>query len=253
MTDLKFKVIDLVELQLIENAISARSAEIEKVKNNEEQVSAEKEFAEVKEKFNRVNGKYNDLESERKRLEDTVEMQNEKIKNDENKLFSGTITSAKELENYQNEVKILRQKNSEMEDQILEIMIEMEEMSEKVELAKAEKDKAEANINRIKNEMNEKLEVLKNIIEGLKKRRDNVILKIPDDYLKKYKEFKGKKGGIAVAVLKDNFCNVCNMQIPAIAAEKIEDIDEIYSCPICGRMAVIYRDEIDSIKKELES
>lgn len=253
MTDLKFKVIDLVELQLIENAISARSAEIEKVKNNEEQVSAEKEFAEVKEKFNRVNGKYNDLESERKRLEDTVEMQNEKIKNDENKLFSGTITSAKELENYQNEVKILRQKNSEMEDKILEIMIEMEEMSEKVELAKEKKDKAEANINRIKNEMNEKLEVLKNIIEGLKKRRGNVILKIPDDYLKKYKEFKGKKGGIAVAVLKDNFCNVCNMQIPAIAAEKIEDIDEIYSCPICGRMAVIYRDELDSIKKELES
>jgi len=253
LTDLKFKVIDLVELQLIENAISARSAEIEKVKNNEEQVSAEKEFAEVKEKFNRVNGKYNDLESERKRLEDTVEMQNEKIKNDENKLFSGTITSAKELENYQNEVKILRQKISEMEDQILEIMIKMEEMSEKVGLAKVEKDKAEANINRIKNEMNEKLEVLKNIIEGLKKRRDNVILKIPDDYLKKYKEFKGKKGGIAVAVLKDDFCNVCNMQIPAIAAEKIENIDEIYSCPICGRMAVIYRDEIDSIKKELES
>ena len=253
MTDLKFNVIGLVELQLIENAISARSAEIEKVENNEEQVSAEKEFAEVKEKFNRVNGKYNDLESERKRLEDTVEMQNEKIKNDENKLFSGTITSAKELENYQNEVKILRQKNSKMEDKILEIMIEMEEMSEKVELAKVEKDKAEANINRIKNEMNEKLEGLKNIIEGLKKRRDNVILKIPDDYLKKYKEFKGKKGGIAVAVLKDNFCNVCNMQIPAIVAEKIEDIDEIYNCPICGRMAVIYRDEIDSIKKELES
>ena len=253
MTDLKFNVVDLVELQLIENAISARSAEIEKVENNEELISAEKEFAEVKEKFNRVNGKYNDIESERKKLEDTVEMQNEKIKNDENKLFSGTITNAKELENYQNEVKILRQKNSEMEDQILEIMIEMEEMSEKVELAKAKKDKAEANINRIKNEMNEKLEVLKNIIEGLKKRRDNVILKIPRDYLKKYKEFKGKKGGIAVAVLKDNFCNVCNMQIPVIAAEKIEDIDEIYSCPICGRMAVIYRDEIGSIKKELES
>ena len=253
MTDLKFNVIYLVELQLIENAISARSSEIERIKNNKELVSAEKEFAEVKEKFDKINAKYNDLEGKRKKLEDTVEMQNEKIKNDEDKLFSGTITSAKELENYQIEVKILRQKISEMEDQILEIMIGMEEISEKVKLAKAGKDKAEANINRIKNEMNEKLEVLKNIIEGLKKRRDDVILKIPDDYFKKYKEFKGKKGGIAVAVIKDNFCNVCNMQIPAIAAEKIEDVDEIYSCPICGRMAVIYRGEIDSIKKELES
>ena len=85
------------------------------------------------------------------------------------------------------------------------------------------------------------------------KRRDDVIININDDYFKKYKELKGKKGGIAVAVLKDNFCNVCNMQIPAIAAEKIEDVDEIYSCPLCSRMAVIYRGEIDSIKKELES
>ena len=129
----------------------------------------------------------------------------------------------------------------------------MEEMLEKVKLIKAGEDKVEANINRIKNEMDEKLEVLKNIIEGLKKRRDDVILKIPDDYFKKYKELKGKKGGIAVAVLKDNFCNVCNMQIPVIAAEKIEDVDKIYSCPLCSRMAVIYRGEIDSIKKELES
>jgi len=249
----KFNVIDLVELQLIENAISARSSEIENIKNNKEQVSAREELERTKEKFDKINGVYAELESRRKKLEDTVEMQNAKIKNNENKLFSGTITSAKELENYQEEVKILQQKNSEMEDRILELMIELEEISDRVKLAQTEKDKAEANVNRINNETNEKIEVLKNIIGGLKKRRDDIISKIPDDYLKKYRELKSKKSGIAVAVLKDNFCNVCNMQIPAIAAEEIENIDEIYRCPLCGRMAVIYRNEIDVIKKELES
>jgi len=150
-------------------------------------------------------------------------------------------------------VKILKQKNSELEDQILEIMIEMEEKFDKVKQAQAEKVKAEANVNRIRNEVNEKIEVLKNIIEGLKKRMNDLTSKIPSEYLKKYKELKNKKGGIAVVVLKDNFCSVCNMQIPAIAAEEIEDINKIYRCPLCGRMAVIYRDEIDAIKKELES
>jgi predicted nucleic acid-binding Zn-ribbon protein len=253
LTEPKLNVIDLVELQLIENAISARSSEIENIKNNKEQVSTQEEFERVSEEFDKINGLYADLESKRKRLEHTVEMQSEKIKNNENKLFSGTITSAKELENYQEEVKILKQKNSEMEDQILELMIELEGILDRVKLAQLEKDKAEADVNRIKNETNEKIEVLKNVVEGLKKRRDDVTLKIPDDYLKKYRELKGKKGGIAVAVLKDNFCNICNMQIPAIAAEEIEDLDEIYKCPLCGRMAVIYRDEIDAIKKELES
>jgi predicted nucleic acid-binding Zn-ribbon protein len=253
LTEPKFNVIDLVELQLIENTISARSSEIERIKNNKELVSTQDEFEKVKEKLNKINGVYAEMESKRKKLEDTVGMQNEKIKNDENKLFSGTITSTKELENYQQEVIFLKQKNSEMEDQILELMIELEEISERVKLAQVEKDKAEANVNRIKSEINEKTEVLKNIVEGVKKRREDVTSRIPDDYLKKYNELKGKKGGIAVAVLKDNFCNVCNMQIPAIAAEEIEDIDKIYRCPLCGRMAVIYREEIMQIKKELES
>ena len=253
LTESKFDVTDLVELQLIENAISARSSEIENIKNNKEQVSAKEELKVAEGKFDEASGACSDLESKRKKLEDTVELQNEKIKNDEKKLFSGTITSAKELENYQEEVKILKQKNSEIEDKILELMIELEEMSDKVKQAMAEKDKVEANLNRINNEMNEKIEVLKHIVEGLRKRKDDVISRIPRDHLKRYNEVKTKKGGIAVSVLKNNFCSVCNMEIPMIAAEKIEDIDEIYSCPLCGRMAVIYRSEIDAIKKELES
>ena len=38
MTDSKFDVLSLAELQLIENAISARSAEVEEVKNNKDGV-----------------------------------------------------------------------------------------------------------------------------------------------------------------------------------------------------------------------
>lgn len=249
----KFDVLDLVELQLIENAISARTSETDRTKNNKELEEAEKKLAGVKEKYEEINGRYGEIESKRKKFEDTVEMQNEKIKSNEGKLFSGTITSAKEIENYQEEVKILKKKNSEMEDQILELMIKLEEMSEDVKKADAEKAEAEAEVSRIKNEMNEKLEVLKHIIEGLQKRKEDVTSKIPSDYLKKYREVKAKKGGIAVSVLKDNFCNVCNMQIPAIDAEKIVDANELYRCPLCGRLAVIYRKEVDDIRKELES
>jgi len=249
----KLDVLALVELQMIENAISARSSEIEAVKNNKELEQTEKKLAEVKVKYDEISGRYGELESKRKKFEDTVEMQSEKIKSNEGKLFSGTITSAKEIENYQEEVKILKGKNSEMEDQILELMIELEEMSEEVKQAGSEKARAESEVGRIKNEMNEKLEVLKHIIEGLQKRRDDVSSKIPGDYLKKYREVKSKKGGIAVSVLKDKFCNVCNMQIPAKDAEKIVDADQLYRCPLCGRLAVIYRKEIDDIRRELES
>jgi uncharacterized protein len=248
----KFNVVDLVELQLTENAISARMTEIENTKNSSELTSARKELEMLDENFNKLNSDYTSIEANRKKMEDSVELQNEKIKTNEKKLFSGTITSAKELENYQDEVRILKQKNSEMEDKILEMMIEMDEKVALLNKSKAERDKAESDVNRINNEINEKVEVLKNILEGLKKRKENVTSRIPQDYLNKYEELKKKKGGIAVSVIKDNFCNVCNMELPVSALEEIEDIDKVYRCPLCGRMAIIYRQEIDDIKKELE-
>jgi len=252
LSEKKFNVVNLVELQLTENAISTRMSEIEQAKNSGELVSAEKELNMIDENFKRANEDYSALENKRKKLEDMVELQNEKIKANEKKLFSGTVTSSKELENYQNEIKILKQKNSGMEDEILEIMIEMDEKIDKVKQFKAERDRAESKVSLIKSEINERVEVLKNILEGLKKRKDSVTLRIPQDYLKKYGELKNKKGGIAVAVIRDNFCNVCNMEIPVSAAEEIVDMDSVYSCPLCGRMAITHRKEIDDIEKELE-
>ena len=35
-------------------------------------------------------------------------------------------------------------------------------------------------------------------------------------------------------------------------SEKFVDSDTFYSCPVCGRLSVLYRPEIDEIKKELE-
>lgn len=106
---------------------------------------------------------------------------------------------------------------------------------------------------RIRNEMDEKLEGLKHNIEGLKKRKEDVVSRIPGDYLKKYNDLKTKKGGIAVSVIKDNFCNVCNMEIPLSETERFVESDQVYKCPICGRMSVLYSPEMDDIKRELES
>jgi len=249
----KFDVIDLAELQLIDNAVSARLSEIEEIKGSNEMVSARKEFERARESFDKIGSDYNAMESKRRKLEDTIEIQSEKIKSNEEKLFSGKITSTKELESYQEEVKILKQKNSGIEDKVLEMMIDMEDKSEKVKSAREAMEKRKADIDHIKNEIEERIEVLRHNIEGLEKRKESVISRIPEEYLKKYSEVKNKKNGIAVAVLKDNFCSVCNMQIPTSEAEKIDDIDKIYRCPLCGRIAVIYRNEIDDIKKELEA
>jgi len=148
---------------------------------------------------------------------------------------------------------MLKNNSSKLEDEILTIMEEQDMAKPGVEALKEEMVDLDSIVLRIRNEMDEKLEGLKHNIEGLKKRKEDVISRIPGDYLKKYNDLKTKKGGIAVSVIKDNFCNVCNMEIPSIETERFVDSDEVYKCPICGRMSVLFRPEMDDIKKELES
>ena len=247
------KVIDLAELQFIENALSARLSEIEELKNNPELTATKKKLEESISKNEEINSNFHELEIKSKKLEDSVGLNEEKIKSDEKKLFSGTITDAKELSNYQEEVDILKNSNSKLEDQILEIMEEQGQLEPGIEILEKGMKELDSEVKRINNEIEEKHEGLKHNIEGLKKRKEDVMARIPADYLKRYNETRTKKGGIAVSVIKDNFCGVCNMEIPAVEAEKFIDSETLYKCPLCGRISILYQPGMDDIKKELET
>ena len=252
MADAKINIIDLVELQFIENALSACFSAIEKLKGNPELSEALKKQQQSNSNLDEIKSSYHELDVKRKKLEDTVGINEEKIKSNGKKLFSGTITDPKELSNYQGEIDSLKKSNSKMEDDILELMEEQEKFETSMDVLKKELDGLDILIKRINSEIGEKQEGLKHNIEGLKKRKEDVLVRIPEEYLKKYNDMKTKKGGIAVSVIKDHFCGVCNMEIPAIDTENFVDSEVLYKCPVCGRLSVLYRPEIDDIKKELE-
>ena len=63
----KFVITDLVELQAIENAISARYAEIDKVKAEPSLVEAEKNLEESKQKSEEKESQFHDLDLKRRK------------------------------------------------------------------------------------------------------------------------------------------------------------------------------------------
>ncbi|MCL5069782.1 MAG: hypothetical protein M1308_02635 [Actinobacteria bacterium] len=253
MDDASYEITRLVELQLLESSILRKLNEINVLKKNEKLQKLQEELSEINKELELSEKELSGLEHERRKLEDMITLQNEKIKKNEEKLFSGTITSAKELLNYQEEIKFLKQNNDNVESKAIEFMISIDELKPKIK--EIEKNKAQVNsrIEMMKKEVAEKINVISNAVKKLKEKRAAVISKIPKDALAKYEETKSKKGGIAVAVLKDRFCDICNMEIPSGEAEKIKDLNKFYRCPLCGRMLIIYRDEIDEIKAGIEN
>jgi len=253
LDDASYEITRLVELQLLESAILRKLTEINELKKNVKLQELQKELVEINEKLEISEKEMAGLEHERKKLEDMITLQNDKIKKNEEKLFSGTITSAKELLNYQEEIKLLKQNNDGVESKAIEFMISIDDLKPKIK--EIEKSKAQINseIEIVKKEVDEKTKVINEAVKKLREKRTAVISGIPKDVLTKYEETKIKKGGIAVAVLKDKFCDICNMEIPSGEADKIKDLNKFYKCPLCGRMLIIYRSEIDEIKAGIEN
>ncbi|MCL5069517.1 MAG: hypothetical protein M1308_01250 [Actinobacteria bacterium] len=252
MDDASYDITRLVELQLLESSILRKLNEINALKKNEKLQKLQEELSETDEKLKLSEKELAGLENERRKLEGMITLQNEKIKKNEEKLFSGTITSAKELLNYQEEIKFLKQNNDSVESKAIEFMISIDELKPKIREIEKNKAQISSRIEMVKKEVDERTNVISNAVKKLKEKRAIVISKIPKDILAKYEETKTKKGGIAVAVLKDRFCDICNMEIPSGEAEKIKDLNKFYKCPLCGRMLIIYRDEIDEIKAGIE-
>jgi uncharacterized protein len=253
LDDVNYELTRLVELQLLESAILRKLNEINELKKNIKMQKLQKELTEINEKLEISNKELAGLEHERKKLEDTINIQNDKIKKNEEKLFSGTITSAKELLNYQEEIKLLKQNNDNVESKTIEFMISIDELKSKIKEIDKSKDSINSGIEIVKKEVDEKIKVISDAVKKLREKRTTAISVIPKDILTKYEETKIKKGGIAVAVLKDKFCDICNMEIPSGEADKIKDLNKVYKCPLCGRMLIVYRNGIDEIKAGIEN
>jgi uncharacterized protein len=252
LSENKYDLINLVELQLLEKNIIRKVNEVSLLKKSEKLQKMEAEFGEISAIHESMSRDYLDIEHEKKKLEDSISSNNEKIKKHEPKLFSGTITSSKELVNFQEEIKQSKLNNDGLEIKEIELMIKIDEYKPKLKQAEVKKQAYSKDIESLKMEIDIKVKDIEEKLEALRERRKAAISKIPKEVCARYDEVKTKKGGIGVAVLKNRVCDVCRMEISSGEAERIQDPDVIHKCPECKRMLIISNESIENLKAEID-
>jgi uncharacterized protein len=253
LTEKNFDITKLVELQAIEKIIYKKAFEINRIRKNEKLHKLKTELVDISQFCEVAGSQLEALEHERKKAGDTIKLQEEKIKNIDEKLFSGTITSAKELMNYQEEIKQLKQANENLEDKEIKLMIEIDEKRPGLLELTEKKNLLEKEFEEINRELEVNIKEIEEVISELKKKRLDAIKKIPAEILKKYDELRKRKDGVAVSLMKNNFCQACSVQISAGELQKIKDGQKIHKCPMCSRMLVINSDRIEEALKIYES
>lgn len=210
-----------------------------------------KELKRIKEEFNQNQKKlevtkeiYLNISRKLKKAEDQVNGLEEKQKELNKLLYAGTIKNAKELENMEQQNKVLSEQISCGSDEIIRLLEDKESIRN--ELAEIEHElKAEyQEFNKLKLEYNRVKLNIEMEMKSMGEDKKELLSKLDEKSLIWYEERKGKFKGTPVAkILENHACSGCRNLIPiTIVKEARTAIGSTY-CEKCGR--VLYAPKVN--------
>ncbi len=180
-----------------------------------------------------------DLARQQKRLDDEIETINLKRKGVDATLYGGTVTNARELQDLTEEIEALSRRITQLEDQDLVIMEQLEPVdAELAELATTREQRSavmeDSGLRLTAAEAELAVE-----LETETGARTETASQIPEDLLAEYVSLRGGRGGIGVAKLIGTQCGGCHLTLSAVEASRIrKHPEQVTHCEECGRLLV---------------
>lgn len=194
------------------------------------------EFADAREELETV-------EKRQKRLEDEVATVDARRKSEEGRMFSGLITSEKELTALRGELGALKGRKSELEDQLLETMERREELEGMVDSLKQRHGELTGQLTELTTARDEAAKGIDTELEQLRAERADKAAAVTQPLREVYESMQGRRGGVAVAELQGRTCSGCNLELTAIELEEVKEQSKtaLAYCAQCERILVTTR------------
>ena len=181
-----------------------------------------------------------ELRKNEKRLELELSSIETRLKEVDEKLYSGVITTEKEAKSLQDETNHLKERQDTLESELLEILSQIEdltadinEVSSKLEVQNEEIQSLEDAIKRTENELNQKASEAKD-------RREKTVKVLTDEILKSYEAHREHFPSDAVVRFNGPTCNGCHLTMSAMETDRIKglEVGALTECSECGRLVV---------------
>jgi predicted nucleic acid-binding Zn-ribbon protein len=177
---------------------------------------------------------------EEHRLDDEVRSLEAKAKAEDSRMYSGTISSPRELQAMQADIDQLRRQAREREDEELDVMVRREALDAEV----AELDAAQATLVAEMDTLVAAIEKQEAEIDAElgveEKRRAALIPSVPEATLRLYEQIRAGNRGIGAARLVGMNCQACHLALPATEVDRIRHLppDALARCEHCGAILV---------------
>ena len=187
-----------------------------------------------------VRAERDEVAREEQRLDDEVRSLAAKATEVEAKMYSGEISSPRELQAMQSDVEQLRRHQRGLENRELELMETREPLDVSVNELDEQRSVLAGEIDRIRRTLTEAEAVIATEAKQEREARDEIAGGIDPALVQEYERCRNQTQGVGVARLVGMTCQACHLSIPATEAERIKKSagNPLAFCDNCGAILV---------------
>ena len=177
---------------------------------------------------------------EQTKRETEVNQIDEKIAHETSRLYSGEVSSPKELSNIQAELDALRRRKVHLEDEELDVMEQREGLEKEAGELKARLEELDAKVADATSRRDHASVEIEQELADLSKQRAQVVPSLHAGVVELYEDLRARRGGVAVAALENGVCRACGLPLSPMARDEIRRSNEaIVRCENCRRLLVV--------------
>jgi predicted nucleic acid-binding Zn-ribbon protein len=165
--------------------------------------------------------------------------QRRKIEPLEKRLYQGTVTNPKELEDLQQDIESLKRRRSELEDQALEAMTALEEAQAALEEAERAIQALTGSWETEQESLHVRQERAEREIAVLEEQRAAQAEGIEPSLLRLYDRLRAARQGRGVAKVEGGACQGCRISLPMSLLQRARAGSEIVQCNNCERILYV--------------
>jgi len=170
----------------------------------------------------------------------TLEDLNNRIQQQEQRLYSGSVTNPKELQSLQLEVQRLRAQQNRQEEHLLEVIDTTESLQEVAQLKLVGFQQAQDAWQEEFTGLTARREQVEEQQRQLREKREQLVASLNGDLVKRYETMRRTKQGRAVSKVDQNSCQWCRVILTPSELQHVRISSELQTCTNCGR--ILYYD-----------
>ncbi len=177
---------------------------------------------------------------EERRLDDEVRALEAKAKAEDTRMYSGTVSSPRELQAMQADIDQLRRQAAEREDEELEVLVRREELDAEVAALEAAQAALVAEMQDLLAALETQEREIDSELAAEDSARAALAPTIPEATLKLYEQIRTNNRGVGAARLVGMNCQACHLGLPATEVDRIRHLpeDTMARCEHCGAILV---------------